>query len=401
MRFFGVATLPPPTAPFSVRCDGTSGRSIILVTHDDGGVVARGFIWLVFETPLVELSPNSERPLRDLRELIKDTPDSIGISPYCRTVRMHLGVEMKIVQSVCAVVLSRGANAFVAPTIEPEVDDVIDLYLRGNPVLPTNLEFLNMFESEKSRLWAYDEAGYIVHPDVFLSRHAPLLLRDRDRCTLDRGKVVLVDGVGLPVEDLLRRHILDLCRAIEPTVQRISTYGPIGDTERQIAVALGGRKRKTTPIGGTLGGNVTLESAPPCIANLGQIDMRDMRRFHLAVIVAQVCRYKGLDPATLVVPLVDIFSRGINAHRSFEIKVRIDAALKARPKDDPINCWKRTLSSNRGIPCPYDDVRQCIAHRTKADLDPQSITIPEVWLKTNPLDDECNTFDDQAGSPRW
>ena len=112
--------------------------------------------------------------------------------------------------------------------------------------------------------------------------------------------------------------------------------------------------------------------------------MRDMRRFQLSIIVAQVCRYRGINPEALKTPILMMFSDGINAHRVNEINTRIEAAVKANAKDDPIQCWKRSMTSHRGIQCPYDDVRDCIRSRTSSDLTPESVTIPQLWLRTNP-----------------
>lgn len=142
-------------------------------------------------------------------------------------------------------------------------------------------------------------------------------------------------------------------------------------------------------------GSITMASAPDCIKALHNVHMKDMIRFNLASIFANMFKVKDSMAYTQFIESISMRS-SINYNRRSVIRQRIDselAKITQIKKDMPCSTRQRIFGDNSklGIVCPYSSPEGCLAKRAgtlseiKEVLDPHSMTISDVWLHTNPI----------------
>ena len=141
-------------------------------------------------------------------------------------------------------------------------------------------------------------------------------------------------------------------------------------------------------------GAITMETAPDCIKALHTLDMKDMIRFNLATIFANMFKVK--DNHMAYTQFIESISKrsSINYGRRSVIRQRIDAELaKVMQAKRDMSCRSRQRifgdNSKLGIVCPYSSPEGCLATRAgtiseKPELNPDTMAISDVWLHTNP-----------------
>lgn len=384
LRLFGVRVVTRDPKGYECSTEGSSGRTLLLVCVE-GSARVSGFAVVWFEegtpSPLI-LGPGAERPVSQLPILLEKPRISVGFSPAVRSVRLHSGVYQILLKQV----VDNLVNNYKTPT--QYIDDILRLYLKGNPVLPTTLQLLNLVDPG----WkAYPPQNSFIRDDVLTSRLFKRLVGRRG-AILRRGKaVILLDQFPSPFwKYLVRFHFIQLCgKQMHDYVQRVVSahYVPVSGVDvairRMYDRASGKRKMRDQDLEY---GRTTLESAPPCIHRALREPLLDMKRFNLAVIVNHVTKVRNLHPDLLLGEIMEEVARSpINKGRSHDISVRITSELKKTGAHaDPITCGHRCGTFN-GIRCVYDSPLVCIEGRPGAErLDPHTSTIGDIWLFSNP-----------------
>lgn len=382
LRLFGVGVRVRSPDGYECTTEGTSKRTILLI-HHAGSVRCSGFVWVTHDesTPSPFILPNAaERPLSDLVTLIEKNQSAVGLSPEVKSVRTNRNVEQRLLWQVCDNVVNHNKTPRVY------IEQALTLFLKGNPTLPTNLCLLNIVDPG----WRQVSKGVYARKDAFQTGFMHHLVAKRNG-TLKRGELFFEESV-FPAP--FYRHMLSvyftrLCGPELHEYVRALYNGDmpiISDFDNEIMLVLGrfGNKRKELEEQLHLGRG-TFESAPACIKRVPSIEMKDMIRFNTAVVVAEVARERMVDYKSIFDPmLLEIIKKRLNECRISEFKYRVSSAVKNR-EVDVIKCWMRGYDSQRGIRCPFNSVQECLDSRTGGErLDPDSVTIPQVWVYTDP-----------------
>jgi hypothetical protein len=406
LRLFGIRLVTRSPGGYECKATGTSKRTLLLVSAK-GAVRVSGYAVVQHDegtpSPFI-LSPVLEQPIKRLTTWLDQPVTEVGFSPEVNSIRVHDGVYMRLLEQIIDNLINNCRN----PT--KFIDEILGLYLKGNPVLPTELQILNIVDPG----WRLTKKGRYVRDDIFTSKLTYQLVAKR-KAILIRGKALLVmDEFPTPFwRYLVRLYFVKLCgQTMHDYVERVTNpyFVPLDAVDVQIRNAYdrarGARKRKDVALNY---GETTLASAPPCIHRALDEPLLDMLRFNLAVIVNHITKERNLPSGLILGQIMTHVSRSpINAGRAHDIRIRVESELKKAGGnyEDPICCGKRARGSRfGGIMCVYDSPEQCLHQRKGGDsLRPDTATIPLVWLFTDPakrsaLDEEATFGDpDQSDS---
>lgn len=345
----------------------------------------------------------AEHPISRLGELLKQPQPDVGFSPLVESIRLSGGLYKLLLKQTIDNLVHNHKKPYET------IDKVYNLFIKSKPVLPTMLCLLNLVDPGWSRSTDLHDglACSISRKDVFSSRLVWQLLAKRWG-VLKGGGVALIVG-KVQWKYLLRLYLIQLCGpAMHDYVAMVvdPMYVAVDPIEIKIqnmhAQARGKRKRADEALNY---GECSLESAPACIHRMFTRPMKNVARFHLAVIVAQIVRERNLSPDALLGEIMKTVALSPNKCRDYKIKGRITAELKKTTGlyDDTKSCASRchpdfsTIAD--GIQCPYDSPEFCIRGR-RGDI--SAPTIAKVWLFSDPKGEgtTSSTVGTPSGSPR-
>ena len=390
IRYFGVSKVE--RSPVGGNADGYAidgNRTVLLVTVE--GVV-KGFLHDPTASGPLILPRSAERPLKQLELLVKQKPEDVGFSEMVHTIRLHSGVYQMLLRQIVQDIVSGERST-------EHIDNMLNTYLKGSPVLPTPDKLLEILDPG----WTRD--GDTLHrDDVFTSQISMQLVAQR-WAVLNKGRVSFRIGSSEATADasnadayfarvpqpfwryILRLYFVKLCSpAMYEFVEMVGApeYPAVDDVEKQIKREFTRLDRKRKASFDALGyaKEVTLASAPPCIHRALQNRMDNMVRFNLAVILNEIVKDRRMAVEPLLESMIAALSSR-NRHRAKDLRVRVDSEIKnVYGKTDKIFCRSRGPQFS-GIKCVWSGPEGCANRRGAEKLDMRTVTIAKYWKHTD------------------
>ncbi len=343
----------------------------------------------------------AEHPISRLGEFLKQPQPDVGFSPLVKSVRLPGGHYNLLLKQTIDNLVHNHKRPYET------IDRVIKSFIKNKPVLPTELDMLNLVDPGWSRSTDLHDglACSISRKDVFSSGLVWQLIAKRWG-VLKGGGVSLIIG-KVDWRYLLRLYLIRLCgprmhdyvaMVVDPMFIAVD---PIDiKIQNMYAQARGKRKRADAALNY---GGCTLASAPACIHRMFTQPMKNVVRFHLAVVVAQIVRERNIPPDALLGEIMKEVALSPNRERDYKIKGRIAAELKKTTGiyDDTRSCASRCRSDfnaiTDGIRCAYDSPEFCLATRRGNVTDP---TISKVWLFSDPKEESPGAGEESPGAKR-
>lgn len=378
VRYYGLRVVTRSLLGYRCTAKGTSGRTLLLVCAE-GSATVSGFAVVNFKIesgqPFI-LQATAERPIAQLPSLLA-SPGELGFSVEVMTIRLHRGVYQMLLRQVVDNLLHNHANPL------QYIDKILDLFLRGNPVLPVEARLLEIVDPG----WKWVDGAY-ERDDVFTSKLSWQLLAER-KAILRRGRArLIVEAFPQPFwKHLVRIYLVKLCGpAMHDYVAMVADpgYPAVDPVEIEVRRTYEAAQRKRTAEEATRGfaEEVSLASAPPCIHQALSQPMKNMVRFNLAVILNHVAKVRHITVDPIVEAMVKAMSTQ-NRPREYDFRTRVVSELK---KDhfspDPIPCRSRGPAF-AGIKCVWASPEGCARRRGGDKLDLATATIADFWLYTD------------------